>query len=152
MQISEALAQRTQDRPENVVSCQPGDTVRTAIATMTRTGIGAVMVSGSDGVVGIFSERDVLVGIDRQGCDFLEAKLGDTMSSNVIVLTPDRSIDEAIDLMREHRFRHLPIVEDDQIVAVLSIRDLISHKLSRVKTQAEFLKQQVQISDKPLPM
>lgn len=152
MLISEVLNQRPKETPESVVFCSVSDNVNMAITRMSENGIGAVLVCGDEGVSGIFTERDVLDGIRRGGAPFLNETLERTMSSNVIVVRPDQNVDEAMELMSEHRVRHLPVVDGDNVVSVLSMRDLFAHKLSRAKTTAEFLKRQVQISSKPLPM
>lgn len=150
--ISDLLKQEQSVNTKNVVSCNTDDTVAIAIACMADKNIGSVVVLRDDNVVGIFTERDVLRGLHENGGNFLERRLEDCMITKVVVVNPNQTIDEALQLMNEYRIRHLPVVEGKQVVSVLSIRDLIAQKLDRVKHTAEFLQQQVQLGSKPLPM
>jgi len=152
MLISEILGQRGDKTPKSVVFCRISDQVLTAINNMSENRIGAVLVCDDEGVAGIFTERDVLDGLSRHGAAFLDKPLQESMSADVIVVRPEQSVEEAIDLMGEHRVRHLPVVDGDNIVSVLGMRDLFAYELKRERTTVEFLKRQVQISDKPLPM
>ena len=119
---------------------------------MAEHNIGAVVVRDDDSVVGIFTERDVMQGLHSAGADFLEGNLKTSMITKVVIMSPDQTMDEALDLMNKNRFRHLPVMDQNQLVGLLSIRDLIAHKLDRIKSTAEFLQQQVQTGSKPLPM
>ena len=152
MRISELLQNKPQTNPTEIVTCSTENTVAEAIDTMSRNNIGAVVVLRGDNVAGIFTERDVIQGIHEQGSGFLQQPLDTNMITDVIVVNPSQSLDEALEQMNDNKIRHLPVVEGNRLVGVLSIRDLIVQKLHRVKTTAEFLQQQVQLGSKPLPM
>ena len=152
MLISELLHQKPQTNPDQIVTCAADDAVSAAIAHMSDHNVGAVVVCREKSVVGIFTERDVLNGLHRNGPEFLDTPLHKCMVTKVIIVRTDQSVDEALELMNENRIRHLPVVDQDQLVDVLSIRDVIVEKLNRVKSTAEFLQQQVQLGSKPLPM
>lgn len=157
MLISELLGNKPvanpdQAGPESVVACDAGEKVSVAVARMAEHNIGALVVCDEGNVVGIFTERDVLNGLHQAGAAFLGSTLEKSMITRVIVVGPGQSVDEALDLMNDNRIRHLPVVEQDRLIGVLSIRDLIVQKLQRVKSTAEFLQQQVQLGSKPLPM
>ncbi|MBS1269357.1 MAG: Hypoxic response protein 1 [Gammaproteobacteria bacterium] len=152
MLISEILNQKSAAAPGGVIRCNVSDDVMTAISGMAENKIGAVVVCGDDGVAGIFTERDVLNGLHREGAEFLTTALENSMVRKVIVVDPNRSIDDAIDLMSGNNIRHLLVIDDDAIVGVLSIRDLTARKLEAVQANVEFLKEQVKIGSKPLPM
>ena len=152
MLISELLNKKSHTDPHEIVVCEATDKVSAAVARMADHDIGAMVIHDDTGVVGIFTERDVLRGLHRQGTEFLNSTLGEHMITKVIIVNPEQSLDEALDLMNENRIRHLPVVDKDQLIGMLSIRDLFVQELQRVKTTAEFLQQQVQIGSKPLPM
>ena len=152
MLISELLKQERSTKTKDVVSCGTDETVAIAVARMADNNIGSVVVLNNDNVVGIFTERDVLKGLHEKGGGFLEATLEDSMITKVVIVNSSQTIDEALHLMNQYRIRHLPVIEDNQVVSVLSVRDLIAQKLDRVKHTAEFLQQQVQLGSKPLPM
>ncbi len=152
MLIADLLKQEQAGKTNDVVSCNADETVAAAVARMTDNNIGSVVVLREDSVVGIFTERDVLRGLHQNGGGFLDNLLEDSMVTKVIVVNPNQTIDEALQIMNEYRIRHLPVVEENRVVSVLSVRDLIAQKLDRVKHTAEFLQQQVQLGSKPLPM
>lgn len=152
MLISEVVGNKPLAKPEQVVACEVNDKVSAAVARMAEQNVGAVVVCSEGNVVGIFTERDLLRGLHKTGAEFLNQGLGTGMVTKVIVVGPDQTVDEALELMNENRIRHLPVVDKDRLIDVLSIRDLIVQKLKRVKSTAEFLQQQVQLGSKPLPM
>jgi len=152
MLISELLQKKYQSRPYEAVTCNSTDEISKAVARMAEHNIGAVVVWDDDSVVGIFTERDVMQGLHSAGTDFLKGHLMASMITQVIIMSPDQTMDEALDLMNKNRFRHLPVVDQNRLVGLLSIRDLIAHKLDRIKSTAEFLQQQVKTGSKPLPM
>jgi CBS domain-containing protein len=84
--------------------------------------------------------------------DFRVCTLGEMMSSDVIKIRSDQSIDEALHLMRHNRIRHLPVIDNETMVGFLSLRDLMNAKLDYANKKAEFLKDQLLNIDKPLPM
>lgn len=127
-------------KPARVPSVRMNETVEMAATLLNRERIGAVVVKdacGSEGdtVVGIFSERDVVRAIAERGGVALKALVGDLMSRNMISCQMDDSIDHVRSLMDTHHVRHLPVMEEHQLVGVLSIRDVLSHD---VRKAAEF--------------
>ena len=74
------------------------------------------------------------------------------MVTDVIVATPDHSVDGALSLMKDNNIRHLPVIDGNELVGFVSIRDLMLYKLDYVSSTVEFLRDQVHIVNKPLPM
>ncbi|HEY9215411.1 MAG TPA: CBS domain-containing protein [Ancylobacter sp.] len=108
------------------------ETVEMAATLLNRERIGAVVVKdacGSEGdtVVGIFSERDVVRAVAERGAASLKLRVADLMSRNMISCTMDDTVDHVRALMDTHHVRHLPVLEDHQLVGVLSIRDVIAY-------------------------
>ncbi|MFD2138933.1 CBS domain-containing protein [Ancylobacter oerskovii] len=112
-----------------------------AATLLNREHIGAVVVKdacGSEGdtVVGIFSERDVVRAIAERGAAALRAPVADLMSRNMISCQMDDSVDHVRALMDTHHVRHLPVLENHQLVGVLSIRDVLSYDVRKAAEAA----------------
>lgn len=114
-----------------VAGVEPGATVREAITRMTEEGVGAVAVCEGTRLVGIFTERDVLRLAAEQG-DFRDHKVADVMTRRPVTTTPDVLIVDAARLMGERRIRHLPVVERDDLLGMLGIRDVLMTLVERV--------------------
>ncbi len=152
MQIIEVLNSKRGSAPNKVISCTQSDLVSDALKLFIDNNIGAVPIISGEQVVGVYSERDVVKNCQQQGVNFLSRSLQDMMSSNVIAVRTDQSLDEALMLMRDNSIRHLPVVDENKMVGFLSVRDLMHAKLDYANKKAEFLKGQVNLMDKPLPM
>ena len=109
---------------QEVVSFPPDVTVREVVAAMAKRRFGAVPVVENDRLVGIFSERDVLVRVLAAGKDPDTTKLGEVMTPNPDTVRSSDAVTHALELMTEHNYRHLPVVDGDRLVGLVSIRDL----------------------------
>ncbi|MCS0504435.1 CBS domain-containing protein [Ancylobacter mangrovi] len=124
-----------------VPTIRMSETVEMAATLLNRERIGAVVVKdacGSEGdtVVGIFSERDVVRAIAERGGAALKTSVADLMSRNMISCQMDDSVDQVRALMDEHHVRHLPVLEEHQLVGVLSIRDVLAHDVRLAASRA----------------
>ena len=106
-----------------VWSVSPNATVFEAIRLMADKGAGALVVLDDEHMVGIISERDYARKVILQGKSSKETKVSEIMTSKVFTIHPDQTIEEAMDLMVKHHIRHLPVVDDAQVVGVISIMD-----------------------------
>jgi CBS domain-containing protein len=112
----------------DVVSVAPEDTLGEAAAKMTEKGIGAVVVSDFGRMIGILSERDIMRAVaDRIHSS--EARVREWMTADPITATTETSVEEAGRTMLENGFRHLPVVEGERAVGMLSIRDVAQYGL-----------------------
>ncbi|MGE0717852.1 MAG: CBS domain-containing protein [Alphaproteobacteria bacterium] len=128
----------------DVVSVLPGERVDDAVATMMRHGIGAVLVRDEVGaVLGILSERDVMRGIAREGADCLQRPVGTLATAEVVSAGPGDGIDHVMALMTTNRFRHLPVMRDGVLAGIISIGDVVKHRLAEVETEARALREYV---------
>jgi CBS domain-containing protein len=121
------------EKGTRVWSIGPEATVYEALALMAEKGIGALMVMDGDSPVGLFSERDYARNVILKGRTSQQTPVREVMSSPVLCVTPDQSLDEAMALMTERRVRHLPVIGDDEVVGMVSIGDLIKSIISEQK-------------------
>jgi CBS domain-containing protein len=97
---------------------------------MVERNIGAVPVLEHGKLVGIFSERDIMKRVLVEGKDPRKEKVADVMTPNPLVVTADESFEKCMLLMKQHGFRHLPIVEEHKLIGLLSLRDLLLHEVN----------------------
>ena len=108
----------------SVFSIAPVATVRQAVREMNEHGVGALLVVLGGRPVGIFTERDVLRRVVDEGRDPDTTKVADVMTRDLVVVQPGDPVEEAMAVMTQRRCRHLPVVEDGQVVGMVSIGDL----------------------------
>ena len=107
-------------------SVKPDDTVFEAIKVLAEKGVGALMVMEKGKLVGIVSERDYTRKIALQGKNSKEALVREIMTPNVLVVTPKTRTRECMAIMSEKNIRHLPVIDGDTVVGMLSIRDIMN--------------------------
>ena len=128
----------------DVVSVLPEDRVAAAVQTMMRHGIGAVLVRDQVGaVLGILSERDVMRGIARTGPACLDATVESLATRDLVSCRPQDGIGHVMGLMTRGRFRHLPVMRDGSLAGLISIGDVVKHRLAVVETEARALREYV---------
>ncbi len=111
-------------------SIAPDRTVFEALELMANKKIGALLVMEGDKVNGLFSERDYARKMILQGRSSKDTRVSEVMTRRVICSSPDQSADECMALMTEKRVRHLPIVENDELVGLISIGDIVKAVIS----------------------
>lgn len=109
-----------------VWSISPEETVFDAIQLMADKNIGALLVTQAGRLVGILTERDYTRKVALKGKSSKQTAVKEILSGHIIHVTPDHTVEECMRLMTENRVRHLPVVESDQIVGVVSIGDLVN--------------------------
>ena len=135
------IARLIAGRSAEVWSCEADDTVAQAVDVLATRRIGAVPVrDGGAQVVGIFSERDVLYCLQTRGAEMLGLKVREVMTAPAITIDPATHVDEALALMTRRRIRHLPIEKDGEVIAFVSIGDLVKYKIDSIQAEAEALR------------
>jgi CBS domain-containing protein len=128
----------------DVVSIAGDRTVAEAAALLASRRIGAVPVMDGTQVAGIFSERDVIYSLGREGAAALDRKVSEVMTAPALTVAPDESVLGALALMTQRRVRHLPVVERGQCVGFISIGDLVKYRIERIESEAEAMRAYIQ--------
>ncbi|MCX7879065.1 MAG: CBS domain-containing protein [Ignavibacteria bacterium] len=140
MKVKDVLKQKG---PE-VFSIYEEKTVADAIKMFTHNNIGLLIVLSLEAkVVGTISERDIIrkLATDPEGC--LTAKVKDVMTKQVLVVEPEDDLEYAEQIMTQNRCRHLPVIQNDVLVGLISIGDIIKFQLKESQTENKYLKSYV---------
>jgi CBS domain-containing protein len=123
-----------------VVTVQPDMDVRALLAVLAEHRIGAVVVS-SDGttVDGIVSERDIVRALADRGAAVISEPVSEIMTSEVQTCTPETPVVELMSVMTHGRFRHVPVVVDDRLVAIVSIGDIVKNRVGELEIERDSL-------------
>ena len=132
--VKQVMSKKT-DGANYAVDCD--DTVFKALEIMAQANISAVMVTDGDKIVGIFTERDYSRKCELKGLSAKNTSVRILMTEQMFTVSPDTSMDQCMGLMTQHHIRHLPVIEDDKMVGMVSMRDvvdvLISERESTIK-------------------
>jgi len=123
----------------DVLKIEKTATVFDAITKIVEANVGSILVTDGDQVVGIMSERDYLRKIAVQGRTSRDTQVGEIMSSPLIYVTPETTIEESMAIMTDRRIRHLPVVENDEVVGIISIGDVVKFQSREQSFQIKYL-------------
>ena len=115
---------------KEIISIAPNRPVFDALVILAEYKIGALAVMEGDKLVGIFSERDYAREVILQGRSSKTTHIHEVMTTKVITGKPDDMVDKTLNLMSEKRFRHLPVLDDDKMIGMLSIGDLVKETIA----------------------
>ncbi len=134
------IAAILQGKGGEVVSVLGETPVREAVELLAERRIGAVPVLKEGAVAGIMSERDVIYCLRSDGAAMLDWPVERIMTSPAITVEPDSSVLRALSMMTQRRIRHLPVVEGDRIVGLVSIGDLVKYRMDKIEREAEAMR------------
>jgi len=120
-------------------SVGPATPIYETLQLMDEKNVGAVLVLDSGSLVGVFSERDYARKVVLKGKSSKETPVGDAMTSRVTCVRPEQPLEECMALMSDKRVRHLPVIENNQLTAVISIGDVVQEIISEQEFMIEQL-------------
>ena len=114
-------------RDRETYQVESDELVIDVVSLMVSKNVGAVAVIRQGELAGLFSERDLMRRVVHEGRDPRVTKMSEVMTRDVVTVTPDHSLEDCLELMRERGFRHLPVCQGKQLRGVISLRDLLAH-------------------------
>lgn len=116
-----------------------------AAGLLAQRRIGALVVLGDSGEVsGILSERDLVRGLAAHGAALLDQPIDSLMTADVVTVAPELPVFSALGLMTQRRIRHLPVVSAESLVGIVSIGDLVKHRMERIEAEASAMRDYIQ--------
>lgn len=120
----------------NVITVRPHRTLGEAAKLLTEHRIGATVVAGSDAkILGILSERDIVKAIAKEGAAALDHAVSRHMTEKVVTCDEDTLMNDVMDIMTSGKFRHLPIVRAGTLIGIISIGDVVKHRINAMESE-----------------
>lgn len=134
------IADLLRHKGSTVATTAPTRSVAGLLADLAEHNIGAMVVVDETGTVaGIVSERDVVRRLHERGGDLLDATVGEIMTTRVITCEPAAAVDDLAATMTERRIRHMPVVENNRLVGIISIGDVVKSRIEQLESHSEQL-------------
>lgn len=136
-----AVTHILKSKGSTVFTVMPEDSVQAIVDTLARHRIGAVLVvDGAGGLLGIVSERDVVRAMAGSLAGVADKSAADIMTEKVRTCTPGDTEADLMQLMTDHRIRHVPVVSDGKLAGMISIGDVVKHRIESMEREAEEMK------------
>jgi CBS domain-containing protein len=127
------------DKGSRVLRIEASSSVFEAVQEMVEQNVGSLLVTDGGDIVGIVTERDYLRRVTLEGRTDRETPVGEIMSSPLVIVTPETDVDECMAIMTDRRIRHLPVVEDGDVVGVVSIGDVVKFTSKQQSFEIQYL-------------
>ena len=141
--IMSTVSEILENKGAMVLTVDTTETVFDAISLMSQVNVGAVLVKNEDTIAGIFTERDYLQKVALKSVSSHDTTVGDVMTTPVISADPGDSVQKCMETMTPCRCRHLPVVQDDKLLGIVSIGDLVKRILGEKEYEVEQLNQYI---------
>lgn len=130
----------------NVVSVRLEDSMETALRQMTQHRIGAVLVLDHEGrIAGILSERDLVRAMVKHGRAMFDKTVDELMTKPVVTCSPEDPVAAIEGLMTANRFRHVPVVESEHLIGIISIGDVVKSRIEEAQSEVEALRRYISL-------
>lgn len=136
MKVSEIL----RSKGAGVTTITPVTTIKSAAHMMKIEGIGALLVKDNEVVTGILSERDIVRALVDHGAATLDMSAHDLMTTNLYSCTSGQKLTDVMKLMTQKRIRHLPVIENNELLGIVSIGDAVKHRLEELELETNVLR------------
>jgi CBS domain-containing protein len=128
----------------DVVTIAPTVQLADAVKLLAERRIGAIVVTGpADRVAGILSERDIVRVLAERGPAVLDEQVGSIMTRNVVTCTSAETVTDIMERMTAHRFRHLPVVEQNTLIGIISIGDVVKRRVEEIEGESNALREYI---------
>ena len=124
----------------DVATIAPEVSVKRAADWLRAKSIGALVVTRGDAILGLISEREIVHAISRYGETATSMSVSEIMRHGVITLSPAETVSHVMDLMTRHRVRHMPVVHDGKLAGLISIGDVVKHRLDDLELETKVLR------------
>ena len=136
MTIETILGQKGTD----VATIEPEASVRKAADWLRVRNIGALVVTSGNAVLGVISEREIVHALSSNGETVASMPVKEIMRYGVITVSPDESVSRVMHLMTRHRVRHMPVLRDGKLAGIISIGDVVKHRLEDLESETNVLR------------
>ena len=132
------------EKGDKVITLEGETRLEDAIKALAQHRIGAVVILDSrEQIAGVFSERDAVRAIGEEGAAALQRPISDLMTRKVISCSLEDTHDQVLERMTEGRFRHLPVVEGGRLIGIITIGDVVKHKIASSESEAEAMREYI---------
>ena len=141
MNVKTVLAAKKRSLGGDIVSIEPTANLTAAAKLLSAHRIGAVVILGAGGrLAGILSERDIVRAVSEHGAAALNLSVGQVMTRNVATCTADESVASIMERMTAGKFRHVPVVTDGKLTGLISIGDVVKHRVEEIESESEAMR------------
>jgi predicted transcriptional regulator len=123
-----------------VATIRPEASIKSAADWLRARNIGALVVTSGQAVLGLVSEREIVHALSRYGDTAASMPVNEIMRSGVITVSPDASVNRVMTLMTRHRVRHMPVLRDGKLAGIISIGDVVKHRLEDLELETTVLR------------